>query len=308
MGPKEKIFKALNEADGIISGETISAALGISRVSVWKHIQSMVQSGLCISSSPKGYRLKPDPDSLAPWYFGARQERIHYFLEISSTMDKAIALARQGCPANTVVVAQRQTQGRGRMKRIWLSAEGGLYFTVVVKPDVPVIKASLVNLAAAVDMVDLLRSSYQIDACLKWPNDILAGNHKLCGVLSQMETEGGLVAYMSIGVGLNVNNAPQEEESKATSLETLLGRPVPRREILVGFLDRLENRMRHFDPDAVIAQWKANNATIGRPVHIITVKDTHAGTAVDIDSHGGLILRRSDGELETVTHGDCFYQ
>ena len=308
MDPKEKIFKALNEADGIISGETISAALGISRVSVWKHIQSMVQSGLCISSSPKGYRLKPDPDSLAPWYFGARRERVHHFLEIPSTMDKAIALARQGCPPHTVVVAQRQTQGRGRMKRIWLSADGGLYFTVVVKPDVPVMKASLVNLAAAVDMIDLLKSSYKVDACLKWPNDILAGNQKLCGVLSQMETEGGQVAYMSIGVGLNVNNAPQKEETTATSLETLLGRPVPRREILVEFLDRFENRMRHFDSDAVIAQWKASNATIGRSVRILTVKDTHEGTAVDIDSHGGLILRRSDGKLETVTHGDCFHQ
>jgi BirA family biotin operon repressor/biotin-[acetyl-CoA-carboxylase] ligase len=308
MDSKAKIFKALNEADGILSGETICAELGISRVSVWKHIQAMVASGISIASSPKGYELVADPDSLVPWHFGERQERIHYFKEIPSTMDEAIALARQGCPAYTVVVAQRQTLGRGRMKRTWVSADGGLYFTIVVRPTLAVMSASLVNLAAAIDMADLLRSAYSVDAVLKWPNDILAGHRKLCGILSQMEIEGGQVAYISIGIGLNVNNAPQKKEPAATSLRSLLKRSLPRREILVEFLNRFEKRMTHFDADAVVAQWKANNATLGRPVRIETVDNTHTGTAVDIDPYGGLILRRADGTLQTITHGDCFYQ
>jgi BirA family biotin operon repressor/biotin-[acetyl-CoA-carboxylase] ligase len=308
MDSKAKIFKALNEADGILSGETICAELGISRVSVWKHIQAMVASGISIASSPKGYELVADPDSLVPWYFGERQERIHYFKEIPSTMDEAIALARQGCPACTVVVAQRQTLGRGRMKRTWVSADGGLYFTIVVRPTLAVMSASLVNLAAAIDIADLLRSAYSVDAVLKWPNDILAGHRKLCGILSQMEIEGGQVAYISIGIGLNVNNAPQKKEPAATSLRALLKRSLPRREILVEFLNRFEKRMTHFDADAVVAQWKANNATLGRPVRIETIDNTHTGTAVDIDPYGGLILRRADGTLQTITHGDCFYQ
>jgi BirA family biotin operon repressor/biotin-[acetyl-CoA-carboxylase] ligase len=243
----------------------------------------MVASGISIASSPKGYELVADPDSLVPWHFGERQERIHYFKEIPSTMDEAIALARQGCPACTVVVAQRQTLGRGRMKRTWVSADGGLYFTIVVRPTLAVMSASLVNLAAAIDMADLLRSAYSVDAVLKWPNDILAGHRKLCGILSQMEIEGGQVAYISIGIGLNVNNAPPKKEPAATSLRALLKRSLPRREILVEFLNRFEKRMTHFDADAVVAQWKANNATLGRPVRIETVDNTHTGTAVDID-------------------------
>ncbi|WP_372679502.1 biotin--[acetyl-CoA-carboxylase] ligase [Desulfosarcina sp.] len=308
MDPKQTIYNLLNRADDVVSGETLSAELGVSRVSVWKHVQGLIKSGISIVSSPKGYRLTRDPDSLVPWAFDARQDRIHYFQETGSTMDEAMVMARKGCVDFTVVVAQRQTRGRGRMQRTWLSADGGLYFTVVVRPDIPMMLAGLVNLAAAVDMAKLLRSLYQVEACLKWPNDILVGNHKLCGLLSQMEAEGDQVAHMNIGVGLNVNNAPETEAPIATSLKALLGRPVPRREILVAFLNEFEKRMSTFDPHAVIDEWKSNNVTLGRTVRVITVKDVVEGTAVDVDAHGGLILELADGTSQTVMHGDCFHR
>jgi len=308
MDPKQKIFHILNRADGVISGETLSAELGISRVSIWKHIQGLVQAGVSIASSPKGYRMTCDPDSLVPWAFDAWQDRIHYFQETGSTMDEAMVLARKGCIDFSVVVAQRQTCGRGRMQRTWLSAEGGLYFTIVVRPDLPMVMAGLVNLAAAVDMANLLRSLYQIDACLKWPNDILVNKYKLCGVLSQMDAEGDQVAHMNIGIGLNVNNNPEAGEPMAISLKTLLGRPVPRREILVAFLDVFEKRILTFDPQVVIDEWKLNNVTLGCPVRVVTVKDMVEGTAVDVDSHGGLVLRLGDGTCQTVMVGDCFHR
>ena len=308
MDPKQTIYNLLDRADDVVSGETLSAELGVSRVSVWKHVQGLVKSGVSIVSSPKGYRLTRDPDSLAPWAFESWQDRIHYFQETGSTMDEAMVMARKGCVDFSVVVAQRQTRGRGRMQRTWLSADGGLYFTVVVRPEIPMMLAGLVNLAAAVDMANLLRSLYQVEACLKWPNDILVGNRKLCGLLSQMEAEGDQVAHMNIGVGLNVNNAPENESPVAISLKVLLGRPVPRREILVAFLDAFENRMSTFDPRAVIDEWKANNVTLGRAVRVITVKDTTEGTAVDVDSHGGLVLQLVDGTSQTVMHGDCFHR
>lgn len=308
MNPKQKIFKILNQADGVISGETLSAELGVSRVSIWKHIQGLVKSGISIVSSPKGYRLTRDPDSLVPWAFDTWQDRIHFFQETGSTMDEAMVMARKGCADFTVVVAQRQTRGRGRMQRTWQSADGGLYFTVVVRPDIPMMLAGLVNLAAAVDMAGLLRSLYQVDACLKWPNDILVDNHKLCGLLSQLEAEGDQVAHMNIGIGLNVNNLPETEAPIAISLKALLGRPVPRREILVGFLNVFEKRMLTFDPHVVIDEWKSKNVTLGRRVRVITVKNMVEGTAVDVDSHGGLILELSDGTRQTVMHGDCFHR
>ncbi len=308
MGSKQKIFKILKQADGVISGETLSAELGISRVSIWKHIKRLVQSGIPIVSSPKGYRMTHDPDSLFPWAFDAWQDRIHYFQETASTMDEAMVLARKGCPDFSVVVAQHQTRGRGRMKRNWLSADGGLYFTVVLRPDIPMMLVGLVNLAAAIDMANTLRSLYQVGAHVKWPNDILVNKHKICGILSQMETEGDQVAHMNIGIGLNVNNAPETEEPIAISLKTLLGRSVPRREVLVAFLDVFKKRILTFDPSAVIEEWKSHNVTIGRKVRVCTVKDRVEGIAVDVDAHGGLILRLADGTRKTVMHGDCFHQ
>ena len=308
MGPKETIFHILHQSGDVVSGESISSQLGMSRVSVWKHIKGMVQSGISIESSPKGYRLAKDADSLVPLTFGSRAERIHYFESLSSTMDKAGELARQDCHDFTVVVAQRQTHGRGRMQRSWLSADGGLYFTIVVRPDVPILLASLVNLAAAVDMADAVNTSFHVDAVLKWPNDILTGGQKLCGILSQMDIEGDQLAHICIGIGLNVNNSPERDEPKAVSLKALLGHKVPRREILVGFLDRFESRMQRFEANAIIEQWKANNATLGQSVRVLTRKESHEGVAVDIDAHGGLVLRQSDGGLRTVNHGDCFHQ
>ena len=306
MDTRQKIFAMLNETEQILSGERISAELGISRVSVWKHIKKMVKAGIPVSSSSKGYRLISDPDSLNPMEFGIRAERVHYMVETPSTMDEAAVLARDGCPDFTVIVAGRQTGGRGRMERVWISDSGGLYFTIVLRPDIPLVEASLVNLAAAVEMARLLRSSYDVPAALKWPNDILVNNLKICGILSRMETEGDRIGYLSIGMGLNVNNTPEQKEPVAVSVSGFLGRTVPRREILVAFLDRFEKRMKQFDPQSVIDDWKTANMTIGREVTVKTIKETVEGVAVDIDSMGGLVLQLSDGSCQTIVHGDCF--
>ena len=308
MDAKQQILAMLKAADDVVSGETLSAALGVSRVSVWKHIKSLTLAGIPIQASSKGYRLVRDLDSLWPWEFDARQDRIHYFRETPSTMDEATALARKGCPEFTVVVAQRQTRGRGRLQRTWLSGDGGLYFTVVLRPEIPLMQAGLVNLAAAIDMAGVLRSQHRVDARLKWPNDILVGQGKICGVLSQMEVEGDLLRYLTIGLGLNVNNGPEGEMAAAVSIRGLLGQQVPRRPILTAFLDRFERRMAVFDADAVIDQWRSNAVTIGRRVRVVTIKAQVEGLAVDVDSYGGLIVQLTDGSRQTVRVGDCFHR
>ncbi|MDL2329139.1 biotin--[acetyl-CoA-carboxylase] ligase [Desulfosarcina sp. OttesenSCG-928-A07] len=307
MTPKHTLLSILQSADTVISGETFSKRLGISRVAVWKHIQGLIQQGVPIMAHSKGYQLADDPDCLMPWAFGELSKFIHYFPESSSTMDEAARLAREGCPDFTTAVAQRQIQGRGRMQRVWGSDAGGLYFTVVIRPEIPIVLAGLVNLAAAVDMAAFLRETYGVNACPKWPNDVLVDQKKICGILSQMEVEGDTVRHINIGVGLNVNNNPEVHTPTAISLKTLVGAKVPRREILAGFLARLKNRMRDFDPVAVISQWKEKNATLGRNVRIVTLKETVEGLAVDIDDQGGLVLRLADGSLITVIYGDCFH-
>ncbi|GAF85753.1 unnamed protein product, partial [marine sediment metagenome] len=133
---KGQILKILRKENEVVSGEMLSSELGITRVSIWKHIRRLRESGYSIIGTPKGYRLINSPDIPFSWEFPERESQIHYFSEVTSTMDVAKDLARKGCPDFTVVVAGHQKKGRGRLKRIWFSSEGGLYFTIVLRPKI----------------------------------------------------------------------------------------------------------------------------------------------------------------------------
>lgn len=303
---KSRILALLRESDGVVSGSAICARLGISRVAVWKHIQSLQGMGYAIESGPKGYRLKSSPDSLQPWEFPGREDRVVFLPEAASTMDVAKELARKGCPAFTVAVAGRQTEGRGRMRRVWDSGEGGLYFTVVLRPSLPVLWSPRANFLAALTLADVLRERYGVDAGLKWPNDILVQGRKLSGLLAEMESEGDRVNFINVGIGLNVNNRPPAMAPPAVSLQELLGRTISRRDILARFLDDLEQAMEAEPWDTVMAAWRARSVTLGRPVRIATARDQINGTAVDVDENGALLLRQADGTMTTVVYGDCF--
>ena len=178
---KAHILKLLRAQNPIVSGEVLSSAMGISRVSVWKHIHKLQELGYDIMSSPSGYRLIDSPDIPFPWEFADRGFKIVYYPELPSTMDAARDLARKKCPDFTVVVAGRQTRGRGRLKRQWLSDDGGLYFTMVLRPDIPVLLSSRVNFLASLTLARVLRELVQIDAAVIWPNDILVAGPKFRG-------------------------------------------------------------------------------------------------------------------------------
>ncbi len=303
---KSRILKILRSENKIVSGEELSAALKVSRVSVWKHIQSLQGSGYRIVAGPKGYRLENSPDALFAWEFAERQSNIHYFPETSSTMDIARDLARKGCPHYTIVIAGRQKKGRGRLSRIWLSSEGGLYFTLVLRPDIPAAHASRITFLASVVLAQTLRKLYNIDAKVKWPNDILVGGKKISGMLSEMEAEADMVSFINIGIGVNVNNDPSIKEPVATSLKKLKGKEFLRKELLSVFLDEFENRLNTKSFDDIISQWKQYTMTLNQPVKIVTYRDTYEGIAVDVDENGALILKLENGTLQKVVCGDCF--
>lgn len=297
----------LRAGNGIVSGETISSALGISRVSIWKHIHKLQESGYDIRSTPTGYQLTGSPDALFPWEFPGKEEKIRYYHEVFSTMDIARELARKGSPHFTVVIAGRQTRGRGRLKRVWLSDEGGIFFTMILRPQIPVVLSSRANFMASVVLVKTLREMFGIEAMVKWPNDILVYGRKLSGMLSEMEAEADLVSFVNIGIGLNANNDPSECEPAATSLKQILKRDVSRKEILTRYLDALERRIDAGDYDSVIPEWKNYTCTLNREVKIVTTSGIFSGLATDVDENGSLILRQDDGAIKSVSFGDCFH-
>lgn len=304
---KARILQLLQQSKQPVSGEYFSRQLGISRVAVWKHIRGMQAAGYEIQSTAKGYRLLAASDAPLPWVFGERSHKVHYFTELPSTMDKATELAHQGCENFSVVVTDHQIRGRGRLQRSWQSEQGGLYFTMVLRPRLDPGTAPLVNLAAAVDLARALTTLYPIDAKVKWPNDVLVGESKIAGILSQMASEADQVHFICLGIGINVNNHPPEISPPAVSVAQLTGAPGSRAQILSNFCDRFERRIRLGRLHEVVPQWKKNTLTLGRHVVIQTVRETVEGTAVDLDSRGGLMVEMADGELRTVLHGDCFH-
>ncbi len=304
---KGKILDTLRKEGGVVSGEALSSMLGVSRVTIWKHIQKLQDIGYPIESTPKGYRLSGSPDLLFPWEFPGREDRVHFFPELPSTMNVAREMARNGAPHFSVVIADRQIQGRGRLQRPWQSDTGGLYFTVVLRPRMAAANGSLINFAASLTLAETLSGCCGIDARVKWPNDVLVDGRKISGMLSEMEAEADLVSFVNVGIGINVNNDPTPVEPRATSVRRLIGHDISRRELLADFLDRFQDRMDHQGLETLIDQWKAKTVTLDRPARIVTADDTFEGHAVDVDPTGALILRRPDGTLQSVIYGDCFH-
>jgi BirA family biotin operon repressor/biotin-[acetyl-CoA-carboxylase] ligase len=223
-------------------------------------------------------------------------------------MDAAKQLARKGCPDFTTVIAGRQTSGRGRLNRQWFSNEGGLYFTMVLRPDLPPVLSFRVSFLASLTLTRTLNEMFDVDVRVKWPNDLLVDEHKICGMLSELEAEADRVAFINIGIGLNVNNDSSGIEPAATSLKAILGRRVSIKDIVAHYLDDFEQRMQTIENDQVIEEWKTYTTTLNREVRVVTARDVFTGKAVDVDDTGALVLKCADGSLQRILYGDCFHQ
>jgi len=304
---KSKILSIFSTSDGVVSGEAFSRRLGVSRVAVWKHIRKLQAAGYAIEATAKGYRLQESSDTPYPWNFGELAEKVYYYPKLTSTMTRAMELAREGCQDFSVVVADVQTQGRGRLHRQWQSDAGGLYFTLVLRPQIPPSQAPLLNLAAAVDLALVLKQLFGIEAQLKWPNDVLVDGGKLAGILSLMEAESDRVNFVTLGIGININHAPDQLDQPVTSLSRIIGRPSSRSDFLKAFLELFHQRLDQGFPARVIAEWKQLTSTLGQWVRIQTTTDSHEGIAIDIEPSGALVLKSADGDLRSVVFGDCFY-
>jgi BirA family biotin operon repressor/biotin-[acetyl-CoA-carboxylase] ligase len=296
------------EKGGTVSGVQLSEETGISRVAVWKHIQALKKEGVSIQSGPKGYFLA-DPDNLlvSTCFDPPLSQRIHYFPQVTTTMDKARELARRGVPHLTCVLAEHQTKGRGRLNREWESSPGGLWITLILTPDVPAALAYLYNFAASLCLSVTLESLFNLDVRVKWPNDLLLNGKKLAGLLSEMETRADMIRYLLLGIGLNVNNDPSSDVFEAISIRRALGHPVSRKEILAQFMGHFTLRTRHLEAADIMAAWKQRTSTIGTRVRVEIRNRTIEGVATDVDEAGTLWVKDGDNQIHSIIYGDCFH-
>jgi BirA family biotin operon repressor/biotin-[acetyl-CoA-carboxylase] ligase len=304
---KGQILKALREYGGYLSGEKLSNQFGTSRVSIWKHIRSLKADGYVIEASPRGYRLVSSPDLLLPYEFPGLEQGIHYFPEISSTMDAARELAKKGVGEGTIVIAEAQTRGRGRLSREWLSPEGGIYFTLVLRPKMSPAYAPRINLMASVAVAATIRKLFGLKAELKWPNDVLIEGRKVCGILAEMDAEMDVVNFVNVGIGINANTSIPQFEKTVTSLKDALGKEISRKEFLSALLMEIERQQPLLMKADLLEEWRKLSVTLNRDVRIVAPGEVIIGRAIDIDTTGALIVKEKNGSLKKAMAGDCIH-
>jgi BirA family biotin operon repressor/biotin-[acetyl-CoA-carboxylase] ligase len=236
VSTKAKLLLALREKAGKpASGGALAQDLGVSRVAVWKGIQALVDAGYPIETAVSGYALEPEKanDFLYPWEFGEKEPLFHFVSNTGSTMDKARKLAEQGLNAG-IITAERQSAGRGRNGSAWASRQGGLYCTILDRPDTAIADYSLPALIYQIAVARVLSSLCGKPARLRWPNDIYIDRRKIAGLMTDLEGEGDRISWLAVGIGVNVNNAAPS--GRAVSCVELLRVPVSRRDVLLKIL------------------------------------------------------------------------
>jgi len=315
---KNIILKKLKQDKGYISGEELSKKFGVSRTTIWKHINELRKDGYDIeSSSKKGYRLASSPDLLdgreliIPHGQLIGREIIH-FEEIDSTNNYAKKIANEGCVHGTIVVAEKQTLGRGRVGREWKSFNSeGLWFTIILRPDLEPENVQMVTLAASVAVVEGIFENQGIVCGIKWPNDIILDNCKLGGILTELSAEPGHVNYVVVGIGININQDSDtfddEIKNKATSLKIHTGKSVSRVKLLGSILTKFEeiySVMLQGNTQEIIKRWSKYSVTLGKDVKITFKGIECYGFAQSIALDGKLVVKCKDGAVREISAGE----
>ncbi|HEX2985748.1 MAG TPA: biotin--[acetyl-CoA-carboxylase] ligase [Caproiciproducens sp.] len=318
---KKQILHFLRENGGFVSGEELSEKMGVSRTAVWKYVKALREEGYGIESvTNRGYRLVSRPDIMTEEEIASGlntkflAKKIYCFKTIDSTNEEAKRQAMRGAPNGSLFVAERQTGGKGRLGRRWDSPAGeGLWFSVLLRPNVLPEQVSALTLLAGLATCEAARALTGCDIKIKWPNDLVSGNKKLCGILTEMTAEMERVDFVVIGTGVNVNNTefPEELQKKATSLKVECGRSVSRSELLQAVLERMEYwlfRLYEQGTEILLPAYRPLCISLNREVGFTRNGKPETGTAVDLTPEGELMILCHDGAVVPVCSGEVTVQ
>ena len=318
MNIKDKILERLINNKGMrVSGEQLASELSVSRTAIWKHIKVLKDEGYMIDSSTNlGYSLIETPDTLTPGEIRAGLKttiignEIKYFKETESTNIIAHEIA-SSVNDGTVVIAEAQTAGRGRLGRKWISPEGGIWLSIILKPKIQPIHAPRITLLAGVCVARTIRS-FGLPAKIKWPNDILINGKKVCGTLTEIRAEADIIDYLIVGIGIDANvdteSFPDEIRDSSTSLKKEIGAKINRAGFVRKLLEEFDGLYLKFQDQgfkSILEEWRNMSATIGEWVKITTQTHSIYGEAIGVDNEGALILETSEGHLEKIVSGSC---
>lgn len=313
-----RILELLRRQEGFLSGEDIGRELSITRAAVWKGIKKLREEGYEIEAvTNRGYRLT-NPETM----YNKREleqglktktmgQSIYFYEETDTTNNRARELALEGAPEGTLVVAEKQTAGRGRRGKVWESPLGtGIWMSLVLRPQIMPAEASVLTLLCGLATAEAIEAETGLSAGIKWPNDILINGKKAVGILTEMDCEMSEVHFVIPGIGINVNTTsfPPEIADIATSLYLECGKTVSRRRLVHKVLERLEEHYETFlrtgSFTAMLEDYRKHCITLGKEVHVLG-REPFFAEALDITPEGELLVRRADnGKEEVVFSGE----
>ena len=304
-----------------LSGQDLSDVLKISRVAVWKHIKKIQTLGYKIESKQKlGYRLIDNTEKLLPWEITRDLKtkligkRVYYFEEIDSTQNFAQNIAADKKENGTIIIAEKQTSGRGRLDRKWTSPKGGIWFSLIIHPKFDVSSSTLIPILSAVALSKSIKSVLDIETEVKWPNDITMNGKKVAGVLVDASFQTNSIDYLILGIGINFDIDTKKLEKRLSKTPNFYGidslrekeNKTPPKKLLKEFLLQFEKNLFQLDKgekSKIIKEWTKRAAGIGKKITINTSNGKISGISQGIDNDGALKIKTRN-EIKKIYVGD----
>ena len=304
-----------------LSGQDLSDVLKISRVAVWKHIKKIQTLGYKIESKQKlGYRLIDDTEKLLPWEITRDLKtkligkRVYYFEEIDSTQNFAQNIAADKKENGTIIIAEKQTAGRGRLDRKWTSPKGGIWFSLIIHPKFDVSSSTLIPILSAVALSKSIKSVLDIETEVKWPNDITMNGKKVAGVLVDASFQTNSIDYLILGIGINFDIDAKKLEKRLTKTPNFYGidslrekeNKTPPKTLLKEFLLQFEKNLFQLDKgekSKIVKEWTKRAAGIGKKITINTSNGKISGISQGIDNDGALKIKTRN-KIQKIYVGD----
>lgn len=315
---KTEILRLLKERGDYISGQQLCERFQVSRTAVWKVIEQLKKEGYAIEAvHGKGYRLIESPDILSRAELESMMntdwagKQVVYYDETDSTNIQARLAGEKDGAHGTLFVADRQISGKGRRGRSWDSPTGVcVYMTLLLRPELAPVKAPMLTLVMALSVAEAVREQTGLAAQIKWPNDIVLNQKKICGILTEMSTEIDYINYVVTGVGINTNQPgfPEELEKTATSLLIEGGKRIRRSKLIAAVMQRYEENYKTFleagDLSGILDRYNALLVNRGRDVRILEPQGEYNARAFGINRQGELIVITEDGEEKKIYAGE----
>ncbi|MDD5633868.1 MAG: biotin--[acetyl-CoA-carboxylase] ligase [Candidatus Omnitrophica bacterium] len=314
---KKKIIGMLTkDKDDFVSGEAISRELEISRACVWKYIGMLREEGYQIEASPRrGYHIGAFPDKLYGYELENHlkgtligKKHVHYYDVLGSTNTKAYELAEKGEEEGAIVIAEEQTSGKGRLGRKWFSPKsGGIYLSVILRPRAEIDTLPVLSLAAGAAVAEAVNELFDLDAKIKWPNDVFVNGKKIAGILAEIKAQPDKIDFLILGLGININSLEKELPLEGTSLRVETGRDIDRLNFLKCLLSHLDKNYNEFKLNGFVSlrtECKRLSMLLDKDVKVNILNKVIEGKAVDIDEKGALMVEGKNGKKHRIFSGD----